>query len=59
MAIVVIASTAGLPPFSSGAFWGIVTVWGMVTILFDDESPRGVPGAEYWRRRSQSSDQLS
>jgi hypothetical protein len=50
-AIVVIATSAGFPPFSSGAFWGIVTVWGLVTILFDDETPRGVPGIENWRPR--------
>jgi hypothetical protein len=49
MAIVVIATSAGLPPFSSGAFWGIVSVWGVVTILFDDETRRGVPGMEYFQ----------
>jgi hypothetical protein len=46
--VVVIATTAGFPPFSSGAFWGIMTLWGIVTILFDDETPRGVPGVEHW-----------
>ena len=46
--MVLIATTAGLPPFSSGAFWGIMTLWGIVTILFDDETPRGVPGVEHW-----------
>jgi hypothetical protein len=50
-ALVAMAIAAGFPPFTSGAFWGIVTVWGIVTILFDDETPRGVPGAEYWRAR--------
>jgi hypothetical protein len=45
--MVVIATTAGFPPFSSGAFWGIMSLWGIVTILFDDETPRGVPGIEH------------
>jgi len=49
--MVVIATTAGFPPFSSGAFWGIMTLWGIVTILFDDETPRGVPGMEQWPSR--------
>ena len=42
--MVVIATTVGFPPFNSGAFWGIMSLWGIVTILFDDETPRGVPG---------------
>jgi hypothetical protein len=46
--MVVIATTAGFPPFSSGAFWAIMTLWGIVTILFDDETPRGVPGMAEW-----------
>ncbi len=46
MSIVAIATTAGFRPFESGAFWGIVTLWGVVTILFDDETPRGIPGIE-------------
>jgi len=45
--MVVIATTVGFPPFSSGAFWGIMSLWGIVTILFDDETPRGVPGIEH------------
>lgn len=49
--LIAIAIAAGFPPFTSGAFWGIVTLWGIVTIMFDDETPRGVPGAEYFRAR--------
>lgn len=56
-ALMVIATSVGFPPFSAGAFWGIVTLWGIVTILFDDETPRGVPGAEYWRARHGSDPQ--
>jgi len=47
ISIVAIATTVGFRPFESGAFWGIVTLWGIVTILFDDETPRGIPGIEY------------
>lgn len=49
--LMVITTSAGFPPFGAAAFWGIVTLWGIVTILFDDETPRGVPGAEYWRAK--------
>jgi hypothetical protein len=45
--MMVIATTVGFPPFSSGAFWGILSLWGLVTILFDDETPRGIPGIEH------------
>jgi hypothetical protein len=44
---VVIATTVGFPPFNSGAFWGIMSLWGIITILFDDETPRGIPGIEH------------
>ncbi len=54
MAMVVIATTAGFPPLGSGAFWGIVTLWGIITVLFDDETPRGVPGMEHWHSRHKS-----
>ena len=50
-ALMAMAIAAGFPPFTSGAFWGLATLWGIVTILFDDETPRGVPGAEYWQAR--------
>ena len=44
--MMVIATTVGFPPFNSGAFWGIMSLWGIVSVLFDDETPRGVPGIE-------------
>ena len=50
-ALIAMVIAAGFPPFTSGAFWGIVTLWGIVTIMFDDETPRGVPGAEYLHSR--------
>ena len=46
-ALMAMVIATGFPPFTSGAFWGIATVWGIVTILFDDETPRGVPGIAY------------
>ncbi len=52
MALVAIASSAGFPPLSAGAFWAIVTIWGIVTVLFDDETPRGVPGMDALRPRA-------
>ena len=52
MALAAVAVGAGFPPFTSGAFWGIVTLWGLVTVLFDDETRRGVPGMEYLQRQS-------
>ncbi|MGA7873995.1 MAG: hypothetical protein WCA22_24150 [Candidatus Binatus sp.] len=42
------ATTAALPPVSTGAFWTIVAFYGVVSVLFDDETPRGVPGMEYF-----------
>ena len=55
-ALVAMVIAAGFPPFTAGAFWGIVTLWGIVTIVFDDETPRGVPGAEYLHVRRTRSD---
>ena len=40
------AASVGFPPFGTGAFWIIVTLYGVVSILFDDETPRGIPGLE-------------
>jgi hypothetical protein len=44
MAILALASGLGYPPFSTGAFWAIAAAWGVVSVIFDDENPRGVPG---------------
>jgi hypothetical protein len=46
MAILALAAGVGYPPFSTGAFWAIAAAWGVVSVFFDDESPRGVPGLE-------------
>jgi len=42
-----LAVAAGFPPIASGAFWAVTGFWGIVSVLFDDETPRGVPGIEY------------
>jgi len=50
-AIAILASAAAgaaLPPFATGAFWAIVALYGVVSILFDDETPRGVPGMDFF-----------
>ena len=36
----------GWPPAAPAAFWAIVGLWGLVSIFFDDEVPRGIPGLE-------------
>jgi hypothetical protein len=46
--LVVGATTAAFPPVDSGAFWTIVAFYGVVTVLFDDETPRGVPGIDFF-----------
>ena len=46
--LVVGATTAAFPPVGTGAFWIIVAFYGVVLILFDDETPRGVPGIDYF-----------
>ncbi len=47
-------TTMAIPPFSTGAFWSIVALYGVVSVLFDDETPRGTPGIEYLQSRSDS-----
>jgi hypothetical protein len=42
------AATAALPPLGTGAFWTIVAFYGVVSVLFDDETPRGVPGIDFF-----------
>jgi hypothetical protein len=43
--------TLAIPPVGSGAFWSIVAFYGVVSVLFDDETPRGIPGLEYLQSR--------
>ena len=42
------AATAAFPPVGTGAFWTIVAFYGVVSVLFDDETPRGVPGMDFF-----------
>ena len=45
-ALVMMGISIGWPPVAAGSFWVIVGLWGIVSILFDDEVPRGIPGLE-------------
>ena len=38
--------STGWPPAAAGAFWVMVGLWGLVSIFFDDEVQRGIPGIE-------------
>jgi hypothetical protein len=42
--VFMVASTLVWPPAGMGAFWILVGLYGVVSILFDDETPRGNPG---------------
>ena len=41
------AATMAWPPFGMGAFCTLLGVYGVVSVLFDDETQRGIPGIEY------------
>jgi hypothetical protein len=45
-ALLMMGLSAGWPPAAAGSFWVIVGFWGLVSILFDDEVQRGIPGIE-------------
>jgi hypothetical protein len=45
-ALLMMGMSVGWPPVAAGSFWVMVGVWGLVSILFDDEVPRGIPGLE-------------
>ena len=47
--LLMLATSAVWPPVGTGAFWVVVSVYGVVSILFDDEVRRGIPGIEYLR----------
>jgi hypothetical protein len=49
--LITLVMTLAIPPVGSGAFWSIVALYGVVSVLFDDETPRGIPGIEYLQRR--------
>jgi hypothetical protein len=44
--LIMMGISSGWPPVAAGSFWVMVAVWGVVSILFDDEVPRGIPGLE-------------
>jgi hypothetical protein len=45
-ALIMMGSSTGWPPVAAGAFWAMVGLWGIVSIFFDDEVQRGIPGIE-------------
>jgi hypothetical protein len=45
-ALLMMGMSAGWPPVAAGSFWVIIGVWGIVSIFFDDEVQRGIPGLE-------------
>jgi hypothetical protein len=47
MALLMMVTGGFGPPVGTGAFWITIGVWGVVSVLFDDETPRGIPGIEY------------
>ncbi len=45
-ALLMMGLSAGWPPVAAGSFWLVIGLWGLVSIFFDDEVPRGTPGLE-------------
>jgi hypothetical protein len=45
-ALAVAAAAIGFQPVTAGAFWAIISLYGLVSIFFDDETPRGIPGLD-------------
>lgn len=45
-AVLLIFTSTAWPPAATGAFWAMAGLWGIVSIFFDDEIPRGIPGLE-------------
>jgi len=41
-----LTASVGYPPVQAGAFWILVAFYGVISVLFDDETPRGIPGIE-------------
>jgi predicted anti-sigma-YlaC factor YlaD len=40
------ATSFGWPPVTTGAFWLLASVYGLVSVFFDDEAVRGTPGID-------------
>ena len=45
-AVLAFGLSIGWPPAAPASFWAIVALWGVISIFFDDEVPRGIPGLE-------------
>lgn len=45
-AMLVMFTSTGWPPAAAGAFCILLTAWGVISVLFDDETPRGIPGLD-------------
>ncbi len=45
-ALLTMGLSTGWPPVAAGSFWLVIGLWGLVSIFFDDEVPRGTPGLE-------------
>jgi len=44
--LIMMVFSIGWPPAAGGAFWVLIGLWGIISIFFDDEVPRGIPGLE-------------
>ncbi len=55
--LIAAVTTMAIPPFSTGAFWSVIALYGVVSVLFDDETPRGIPGIEYLQSHRDSQQQ--
>ncbi len=45
-AMLLMFTSTGWPPAAAGSFCILLTAWGVVSVLFDDETPRGIPGLD-------------
>ena len=45
--LVMLAGVIFWPPVTTGPFWLIAALYAVVSIFFDDETPRGIPGIEF------------
>ncbi len=46
IAFLLIVTGAAGPPVATGSFWIMIAIWGVVSVLFDDETVRGIPGLD-------------
>jgi hypothetical protein len=45
-AMLMLLTSTGWPPVAAGAFWVLIGLWGIISVFFDDETPRGIPGLD-------------